>query len=182
MVFFDLNTLSYLINYDYKKQIYTLLVSESVKVLLKIRSNHLMDCSYSKNFEDLSVSILRKIAQRTDLPADLYELMAKDKNDTIKSELAMNPNVNSSALKLLSKDKNWSTRQSVAEHHLTSKDILVELANDSNFSVRKSVAKNQNCPQEILLKLVCDVEPEVILSAKLSLILLRRNKLWLSYL
>ena len=88
----------------------------------------------------------------------MLELLAKDKEDSVRGDVAGNPNTPGAILQLLSKDKDEGVRVSVAGNLNTPIPFLELLARDKEEGVRMSVAKNPNVPVAVLKLLSKDKE------------------------
>ena len=94
-------------------------------------------------------------------PIPILEILAKDEDSRVRSEVAKNPNTPTSVLEHLAKDEDWDVRGGVAENPKTPTSVLELLAKDENENVRRSVAQNPNTPISVLELLAKDENENV---------------------
>jgi len=81
---------------------------------------------------------------------ELLEVLAKDKDASVRSGVAYTANCPVGLLEVLAKDKHESVRSGVADNANSPFELLEILAKDKHENVRWSVAQNANCPVELL--------------------------------
>lgn len=97
-----------------------------------------------------------RISKRSDLTLDVFEVLHKDKEVTVRTYVAQNDRIPSEFLRELAKDSTPGVRQSVAGNRNASRDTLEQLAEDDMTFVRHNVARNLSTPPEVLYKLATD--------------------------
>lgn len=87
--------------------------------------------------------VREELAQRIDLPSEIYVELAHDGVSNVREELASNPYTSIEALRILVNDGVSDVREAVAKHPLSHLDpyIMHELANDGVSNVREAFAR-----------------------------------------
>jgi hypothetical protein len=138
---------------------------------------------------DLSVTVRRRVASNSAVPASALEVLASDDDPAIKEDLSTNTRLPQDFLKTgqssnawllseyrllsptaaleISKSPNANIRAALAANRLLPSKLLRLLSKDHDPSVRSGVARNPACPMELLLFLAKDPEP-IVQSAALE--------------
>ena len=92
------------------------------------------------------------VANNLNTPIPILEILAKDSNEDVRSSVAQNPKTPTPVLELLAKDEDSSVQCEVAENPKTPTPVLELLAKDGVYFLT-SVAKNPNIPTSVLVTL-----------------------------
>ena len=106
--------------------------------------------------------LMRGLACREGMPADMYWYILERGGDDAEWGLASNPSAPVDMLRQFATGNYCiDTRQGVAENANTPSDILTLLSNDRSPQVRKWVAMNAHTPVKVLQRLSHDAVPSV---------------------
>ncbi|PSF36011.1 hypothetical protein C7H19_14800 [Aphanothece hegewaldii CCALA 016] len=102
-----------------------------------------------------------KLANDHNTPIIFLEILAKDSDTQVRSNVAVNKNTPLELLEILAKDPDTQVRSNVASHRNTSESILECLASDHDVQVRCRVASHPKTPKRIIKQLAQDTDAKV---------------------
>ncbi|MFC4456560.1 hypothetical protein [Deinococcus sonorensis] len=100
--------------------------------------------------------VVCRIAERPDLPLDLFAPLSAHPSWRVRNAIAQHPDVSADVLTRLATDEEGSVRSAVAVHPRTPVALLYPLADDPVQPVRWSVIGNQNLPLDLLERFAQD--------------------------
>jgi hypothetical protein len=106
--------------------------------------------------QDKDSDIRELVAQNPNTPVNLLEQLAQDRNESVRKSVANNPNIPIKLLEQLAQYKNELIRKSIVNNPNTPIQLLELLAQDENYGVRIYVANNLNTPVQLLELLAQD--------------------------
>lgn len=109
------------------------------------------------------------LAQYPYTPPEILDILAQDKDSSIRRNVAKNPNTSIKTLTYYSNDEDWTVMSDLAKNSNIPVRILITLSKDKNKYVRSSVAENPNTPIEILSTLAIDKDDYIRTSAARNL-------------
>jgi hypothetical protein len=105
---------------------------------------------------DKDSDIRELVANNPNTPVNLLEQLAQDRNESVRKSVANNPNIPIKLLEQLAQYKNELIRKSIVNNPNTPVQLLELLAQDENYGVRIYVANNLNTPVQLLELLAQD--------------------------
>lgn len=102
-----------------------------------------------------------KLANDHNTPLIILEILAKDSDTQVRSNVAVNKNTSLDLLEILAKDPDVQVRSNVASHRNTSESILECLASDLDVRVRCRVASHPKTPTRVIKILAQDSDAKV---------------------
>jgi hypothetical protein len=105
--------------------------------------------SYLKNTWILLNNRIFDLARNPNTSTETLELLANDKDSSVRFWVARNPNTPAETLERLANDRDSCVRECVAYNPNTPPEVLEHLANDEDSEIRYEVANNINTPQYI---------------------------------
>lgn len=95
-----------------------------------------------------------ELAKRSDLAANICELLSKDAAPRVRSTIAANNATPESVLRTLAKDSQYSVRRGVASNPNTPEDVQLTLATDKSMNVRYGLAYCKDLSEAVIRKFV----------------------------
>lgn len=100
------------------------------------------------------------ILERPDVPIEMLQRAAKDKDFQIRMSIAKNNSTPQEILRMLSTDTHDAVINNVVSNPNTPSDVLAKLSGHESYYTRKLIAKNPNTPKDIVASLSRDLEQE----------------------
>ena len=94
-----------------------------------------------------------------EISPEILTVLARDKDEDVRSNVAGNPNTPPEALTALARDED--VRNVVSRNPNTPPEALTVLARDREVNIRSNVAKNSSTPPEVLTALARDIDIHV---------------------
>lgn len=100
------------------------------------------------------------ILERPDVPVEMLQQAAKDKDFQIRMSIAKNKSTPQETLRMLSSDTHDAVINNVVSNPNTPSDVLTKLSGHESYYTRKLIATNPNTPHDIVMSLKRDLDQE----------------------
>ncbi len=110
---------------------------------------------------DEDVGVRSEVARNRNVSVEILERLSRDEDAGVRSGVVGNENVSVEMLERLSRDKDAYVRREVAWNRNVSVEILERLSRDEDAGVRREVARSENVSVEILERLKNDSDKYV---------------------